>query len=237
MRISSRPRRALLQRKPSAFTLIELLVVIAIIAILAAMLLPALKGARDSAKATQCLSNLRQLGMAGLMYVDDSNGRFPWRWTTYANENPATQYWSARLYPYLKLGKFASVFDSDKVKPIFRCPGQLRTTNLGGLDTLYGYNGAIGASFPANPGDPSTWLYFQIPIPMTNVKRADSTVFIVDAGRDATDRPYYVPGGPTQVGFYHHGRANIVFVDGHAASHKFEEMAISSTSLITFDPK
>jgi prepilin-type processing-associated H-X9-DG protein len=65
------------QIAPRAFTQIELLVVIATIGILVAMLLPALTGAKEQAKLSRCLNNLKQVGLAFHLYGDDNRDRFP----------------------------------------------------------------------------------------------------------------------------------------------------------------
>lgn len=93
-------------RRSQGFTLIELLVVIAIIAILAAILFPVFSRAREAGRRTVCLSNLRQLGEAVMMYAKDNDEVFPVNCTSWAADNdPVYHNIKTVMMPYCKNAK------------------------------------------------------------------------------------------------------------------------------------
>jgi prepilin-type N-terminal cleavage/methylation domain-containing protein/prepilin-type processing-associated H-X9-DG protein len=84
------------------FTLIELLVVIAIIAILAAILFPVFAQAREAARKTACLSNLKQIGNAAMMYNQDYDETYVACTYNGSRTTPPGPYWAEAFYPYVK---------------------------------------------------------------------------------------------------------------------------------------
>jgi prepilin-type N-terminal cleavage/methylation domain-containing protein/prepilin-type processing-associated H-X9-DG protein len=118
--------------KKRAFTLIELLVVIAIIAILAAILFPVFAQARESARKTSCLSNVKQISLAVTMYVQDYDERFPmWANAQINGGNPAYDYGATgfgqsdpddpgAVYHYTGWDKMIAAYVKDRA--VFHCP-------------------------------------------------------------------------------------------------------------------
>jgi prepilin-type N-terminal cleavage/methylation domain-containing protein/prepilin-type processing-associated H-X9-DG protein len=121
----------------NGFTLIELLVVIAIIAILAAILFPVFAQARERARAISCVSNLKQIGTATNMYVQDYDETYPTGWS----QPEGKTCWRVSLQPYIqKYGNPVDIYNMSSGNfGVLVCPDQPGDANSYG-PTSYGYN-------------------------------------------------------------------------------------------------
>ena len=176
-----------------AFTLIELLVVIAIIAILVAMLLPALAQARERARQASCMNNLKQLGLASFMYMQDWDDWLPTG--SYADFGT---YYPKQLAPY---------YGTDDLNVMFfkylECPSKQGGGCSYGM-SIY-VSGATDWGWPLRK-------YSEV-----SENKPGKVVFYVDSWY-----PYAPTGGsPTEIVFIdyvhlrHSGKANVCFLDGH----------------------
>lgn len=154
--------------KSQGFTLIELLVVIGIIAVLSAILFPVFAQAREKARSISCASNLRQLGTAVTMYVQDSDDSFPLG--TQDNWNNS---WPVQISPYVQnLGVFRCPDDSNLTQPGW-------TQGWAGVPISYAANGFIDGDVDGTA-----------PIPMKGVMTmAQTKISPINRSTAAVQRP------------------------------------------------
>jgi len=214
--------------KRRAFTLIELLVVIAIISILAAILFPVFARARESARRASYLSNLKQMGLATMQYIQDYDEFYPPQSHQYPTLPPdgnywysgsTTWFWPQILYPY------------HKSVQVFYCPSSNRQ------DEAFPRNGHYGASRAIFPEVQSSGTYTAVSTaaivsPASTYMLMDSGTFVINAGyaRSLASTNYYLPGMGAAGGTCntssanakadcesgrHFGGVNMAFADGH----------------------
>ncbi len=179
------------------FTLIELLVVIAIIAILAAILFPVFARAREKARQTVCVSNMKQQGLAVAMYTSDYDEMYP----------PA-RYWKSKLDPYMKN------------QELWKCPSRRNLPWYYG----HGYNAGLFAGEYAGPAPLPVGF---AELTEAQIKSPSYKIFCVEwdkcvSGPPGGDQANHRGGPPCGGSLHswavcriHNGGSNVLFGDGH----------------------
>lgn len=206
--------------KKVVFTLIELLIVIAIIAILASMLLPCLNKARGKAHQVSCDSNLRQTAQILAIYSADNREYV-------INEGRTDNFWTHKL---AAAGYFSGGNTGSELPKILRCPSaefKWWYNNPGyGLNELLATPSASWFDSSVSPGFGSSHSPH---VKLSEVKRMSDTVYLADShywlttgvptlGAPKVYAAYSVNNLSPQVAARHDGKANVVWMDGHATT-------------------
>jgi prepilin-type N-terminal cleavage/methylation domain-containing protein len=232
------------RRRDRGFTLIELLVVIAIIAILAALLFPVFAQAREKARQTSCLSNLKQLGAGMLMYSADHDGFFPPVIGRQPNETRAYEWsWLRRIEPYVKnLAIFIDPSASERsvdwrqneeILHSYGYPPTARATGFGAMEVTGAFGTALWEGIGGFYGGELGLFKEQVPsYGEAQIARPTDTVLLCDqvrfdwgfrenviyypSPRHVREPDIQLPNGRRAP----QGIINSVFVDGHARALK-----------------
>jgi prepilin-type N-terminal cleavage/methylation domain-containing protein/prepilin-type processing-associated H-X9-DG protein len=181
-------------RNRRAFTLIELLVVIAIIAILAAILFPVFAQAREKARAITCVSNMKQIGLATLMYIQDYDETFPY---AQGNDQAARPTAANLVDPYIKAGNLNVNDLGGNAWPetsVWVCPDGKTYDHGGDVDGYFAYaynflyltdvnaSNNFVPNWTDNQADWGIWAWNQPGRTLAAVDHPSATVMWVDAG-------------------------------------------------------
>ncbi len=200
------------------FTLIELLVVITIIALLAALLLPGLSRAKDRARRTTCLSNLRQVNLAIRLYVDDWSDALPVLPTPNPYPNGVGAYYKQLVKGYLGLSGLAS-----PTEKVFICPADRAIyTQVGHAFTSFTFNG-----YEQGPGA----------IPRITGKRLSAIKTPAQAAL-VGEFPAFWGGSwhPFVTSAYPDAKNVLTFVDGHAGFSKIYWNGVAGSQPGSYEP-
>jgi prepilin-type N-terminal cleavage/methylation domain-containing protein/prepilin-type processing-associated H-X9-DG protein len=233
------------QRTNRAFTLIELLVVVAIIAILAAILFPVFAQAREAARKSTCISNVRQLGTAFQMYTADYDDTLPpagYRGAPGGTtpDNFGAYRWPWLVMPYVKSMQLVlcpsdGTSYSDAQSGNYRDPKGVNYGYLWGLLPNYGYNWWYLAPDPTSSNPNTARADISVGKSLGSVASPADTVMLADSVWTPQGKPtetilgYYIiyppsqwAGSPPLNGFSfgrvwprHQNKATTLFVDGH----------------------